>query len=314
MLAKLVPTLPEGEQWAYELKLDGYRTLCVKSGSAVHLFSRNRNSFTERYSQLLPRLKAVRCESAVIDGEIVAHDEKGMPSFQALQHGSEKSKRLVFYAFDLLNVDGRDTTSLPLTERKGMLEEILKGSGVLFSQELQGSAKVVLEAVRAHGLEGVVAKRKGSVYESGKRSGAWQKVRANLEQEFVIGGFVPGLGTFESLLVGYYDSKQLMFAGKVRAGYTPLIRREIFAKLRPLVKDGCPFANLPETKRSRWGEGLNAEDMRKCVWVKPVIVAQIAFLEWTRSSHLRHSRFIALRDDKPAREVKKESNSHDERT
>jgi bifunctional non-homologous end joining protein LigD len=190
-----------------------------------------------------------------------------------------------------------------------MLQEILKGSGVLFSHELQGSAEVVLEAIRAHGLEGVVAKRRTSPYEPGKRTGAWLKVRANLEQELVIGGFVPGFGSFESLIVGYFEAKQLMFAGKVRAGYTPLVRREIFAKLRPLVVDRCPFANLPETRRSRWGEGLNAEDMEQCVWVKPVLVAQIAFLEWTRTHHLRHSKFIALRDDKPASEVARESTS-----
>ena len=164
----------------------------------------------------------------------------------------------------------------------------------------------MLSAVREQRLEGIVGKRKDSVYEPGKRSGAWIKHRVNLGQEFVVGGFTPGPHGLDAIIVGYYRGKDLIYVARTRNGFVPASRRRAFEKLRPLVTPKCPFVNLPETRKARWGEALTAEKMKKCIWVRPEIVAQVEFLEWTDADHLRHSKFAGLRDDKSAREVVKE--------
>jgi bifunctional non-homologous end joining protein LigD len=155
-------------------------------------------------------------------------------------------------------------------------------------------------------LEGVVAKRKDSRYEIGKRSGSWAKYRLNSGQELVIGGYIPGAYGVDAIVVGYYRGDDLIYVARVRNGFVPASRRQVFARLKPLLISKCPFANLPETHKGRWGEGLTAADMDKCVWVRPEIVARIEFLEWTESDHLRHSKFAGLREDKDARTVIKE--------
>jgi bifunctional non-homologous end joining protein LigD len=164
----------------------------------------------------------------------------------------------------------------------------------------------MLGFVKEHGLEGVVAKRADSVYEPGKRSGLWSKYRVNLGQEFVVGGYTAG-NPFDALVVGFYRGKDLMFAGRVRAGFVPATRREVLAKLKGLKIAKCPFANLPEKEPGRWGQGLTAEKMKLCTWVKPEVVIRIDFAEWTGADKLRHTKFVALRDDKPARRVVRET-------
>ena len=167
----------------------------------------------------------------------------------------------------------------------------------------------MLAAVRQQQLEGVVSKRKTSVYEAGNRTGSWVKMRINRGQEFVIGGFFPGPHGIDSIVIGYYRGKDLVYVARVRNGFVPATRRMVYGKLKPLVTDKCGFVNLPETGRTRWGEILNAEKMNKCVWVRPKLVAVIEFLEWTEGDRLRHSKFVALRDDKNPREVVKEPSS-----
>jgi ATP-dependent DNA ligase len=157
--------------------------------------------------------------------------------------------------------------------------------------------------VRQHQLEVVVAKRQDSLYEAGKRSGSWVKMRINRAQEFVIGGFMPGPHGVDSIIVGYYRGKDLYYVARVRNGFVPATRRMVYEELKPFVIDKCPFVNLPETGRARWGEILDAEKMKKCVWVRPKLVAVIEFLEWTEGDRLRHSKFVALRDDKNPREM-----------
>jgi ATP-dependent DNA ligase len=164
----------------------------------------------------------------------------------------------------------------------------------------------MLRSAREQGLEGVIAQRKNSRYEAGKRSGAWTKYRLDSGQELVIGGYVPGAHGVESIIVGYYKEAELIYLTRVRNGFVPATRRQVFAKLRPLVVADCPFANLPETQKGRWGIGLTAEDMKKCIWVRPEVVARIEYLEWTENDHLRHSKYVGLRDDKDARTVVKE--------
>jgi ATP-dependent DNA ligase len=171
---------------------------------------------------------------------------------------------------------------------------------------VEEAPKDLLSAVREQGLEGIIGKRKDSVYQPGKRSGAWIKYRVNRGQEFVIGGYFPGPHGIDSVIVGYYDGDELIYVARTRNGFVPASRRQVFLKLKHLVTPTCPFVNLPETRRSRFGEELNAEKMTKAVWLRPEAVAQIEFLEWTEADRLRHSKFVGLREDKNPRSVVKE--------
>jgi ATP-dependent DNA ligase len=172
---------------------------------------------------------------------------------------------------------------------------------------VQAPSGEVLEAVRGLGLEGIVGKRIDSVYEPGERSGAWIKYRANMEQEFVIGGYIPGARGFDALLVGVYEDKELVFVAKVKNGFVPRIRDGLFPALKALQTAKCPFRNLPEKRASRWGESLTAEKMKECYWVTPELVCQLAFVEWTDAWHLRHCTFVAMRDDKKSAEMVRET-------
>jgi len=308
MMAKLTEHLPEGEQWTYEVKWDGYRALLLKSGDRVRLLSRKENDLTATYPAIEAAGGKLRADNAILDGEIVALDAKGKPSFQALQHRSaHRQYAIVFYAFDLLHFNGDDLTRLPLRERRKRLPFIVKGSGILLSEPLPGTPQQVIEAVSRVGLEGVVAKRTDSQYQSGERSGAWVKLKLDKQQEFVIGGYRPGPNGVDALLVGYHEGKQLRFAGKVRAGFTPHLRRDVFDSLKTLQIATCPFADLPNSKTSHWGGGVTAEQMAEMTWVKPKLVAQIRFVEWTNDGHLRHAAFLGLRSDKRASDVHREA-------
>jgi bifunctional non-homologous end joining protein LigD len=174
---------------------------------------------------------------------------------------------------------------------------------VLSSDPLPGSAPQIEQAVRGLQLEGVVAKKRQSAYEPGRRSTAWIKVKFNRRQEFVIGGYKPNAANFESLVVGYYERRKLHFAGRVRAGLTPGIRAEIYRRIAPHRIDRCPFVDLPNSRKGHWGEGVTEEDMAKLRWVEPRLVIEVSFVEWTRDGALRHSEFVALRDDKRASDV-----------
>lgn len=174
---------------------------------------------------------------------------------------------------------------------------------VLFSGPLEGPLDSILKVVRKHNLEGVIAKRSDSVYEPGRRSLAWQKLPLKPKQEFVIGGYRPEGATLELILVGYYENNKLLFAGKVRNGLNPGTRRKLLTILKPLSTVRCPFANLPSSSTGHWGEGVTAEDMKDYIWLKPGIVAEIKFTEWTTGNVLRHPEFVDLRDDKQPREV-----------
>jgi bifunctional non-homologous end joining protein LigD len=306
MAATLVDTLPAGDEWLYEAKFDGYRAIVVKEGKTVKILSRKGNDLTSDYPQVHTAVLRLSADHAMIDGEIVAFDEDGRPSFQQLQHRTAKGTAIRFFAFDLLHLNGKDLSGEPLALRRRQLEQLLRKSDVEFSQELPGTADQVIHAVAEVGLEGVVAKRRDSRYEPGKRSGAWQKFKLQHRQEFVIGGYKPENENFQSLVVGYYDAKTLRFAGRVRAGFAAAQRAAVFARVKPLATAKCPFADLPTGKSSHWGEGVTEEDMKVLKWVRPNLVADIAFTEWTRDGHLRHSTFIGLRDDKDPRDVFRE--------
>ena len=302
-----VAKLPDGAQWLYEIKLDGYRAEAVRSKGGVILFSRRRKSFNKQFSLIVEALADLP-ENTVVDGEVVALDESGRPDFNLLQNFRSGASRIHFFVFDLLIYQGRDLTRLPLFERREIMRSVLKFKSprIHISDYVEASATDMLDAVREQGLEGIVGKRKDSVYEPGKRSGAWIKYRVNRGQELVIGGYIPGTHGLDSIIVGYYKGDDLIYVARVRNGFVPASRRQVFGRLRSLEVPDCPFVNLPEKNRSRWSEGLTAEDMKKCVWIRPEIVAQIEYLEWTESNHLRHSKFIGLREDKDSRTVVKE--------
>lgn len=304
MLATLAATIPAGKGWAYEVKWDGYRTLAVKDRARVALYSRNLKDFTRTYASITAAVANVSAASAILDGEIVAIDGEGRPSFQALHHSDAHT--LVYYVFDLLHFEGCDLTREPLRVRRAALAGLALTPPILRSDPLPGTPAQIETAVRALGLEGLVAKRLDSRYEPGRRSAAWIKVKFQLRQEFVVGGFTDDGGRVDALVVGYYDGKDLLSAGKVRAGLTPPLRRQLFDALARLRQKRCPFANLPDSGSSHWGEGITAEDMETIAWVKPTTVVQVAFTEWTRDGHLRHASFLGVRDDVTARDVRRE--------
>ena len=292
-----VPKIPEGPLWVYEIKLDGYRAVGVnpKQGKPA-LFSRSGKSFDETFPDVSKAL-ATLPPGIVVDGEVVALDDQGRPDFHLLTHSRSSAQRIRFFVFDVLVFKNEDVMAQPLLERRKLLQTLSIESEIIKLLEYyQTSAGQMLDVIRQHSLEGVVAKRLDSPYEPGRRTGAWVKHRIAQQDDFVIGGYMPGAHGIDSLIVGEYNKNKLMYVARVRAGLVPSSRREVFRMLQPFTIKSCPFVNLPETGRSRWGESLTAEKMKKCVWVKPKLSARIEFLERTEGGRLRHSRFVRLND------------------
>ena len=310
MLLLRSDTLPDDrERWAYQLKFDGFRAIAFKSGGRVTLRSRNDKDFTGRHPDVV-RALAKLPDDTVIDGELVALDEDGRPSFNALQNFDGPKTTVLYYVFDVMLLAGRNVMAEALDARHALLERRivpLLAEPARYMGELDASLRDLIHSVKTHGLEGLVAKRRTSRYDPGLRSGAWMKMRVNRGQEFVIGGYTVGTRTFDALVFGYYEGNRLLYAARTRSGFTPAIREQLARKLRPLEIPDCPFANLPEAKSGRWGQGLTKAKMADCRWVRPELVGQFEFLEWTPDNHLRHSRFVGLRDDKSPRQVRRES-------
>ena len=294
---------PEGHEWRYELKLDGFRAIGRESGRSAQLWSRNQKDFTRRFSDIVKGIRELS-DDTVVDGEIVALDENGKPSFNLLQ-GFGTASAIVLYPFDLLMLRGKDVRIWPLDDRREQLREIISPlpDTIRYSETFNVPLSELMRAVREHRLEGIVTKRAGSQYRSGERSSDWLKWRANRGQEFVIGGYSPNGDVLDSLLVGYYDGRELMYAASVRAGIPSEFRRALLTHFEELRIPRCPFVNLPDRTEGRWGEGLTAAKMAVCYWLHPFIVARIEFLEWTPKTRLRHPRFAGIRSDKDAPEV-----------
>jgi DNA ligase D-like protein (predicted ligase) len=307
MLLLRAETLPDDARWEYQIKLDGYRAIAFKSGGKVRLRSRNDKDFALRYPSVVSGLANLPDET-VIDGEIVALDEDGRPSFSVLQNYGPSPGPVQFYVFDVMVVAERDVMREPLEQRRRLLEKKILPKlrePVRYAGSLDAKLADLVHSVKAQGFEGLVAKRLGSVYEPGLRSGAWLKMRVNQGQEFVIGGYTIGTTTFDALVFGYYEGNRLVYAARTRNGFTPATRVQLFKRFKTLEIADCPFANLPEARSGRWGQGLTIAKMAQCRWLRPVLVGQFEFLEWT-GEHLRHSRFIALREDKNAKDVRRE--------
>ena len=309
MLLLKTEELPDGPRWTYELKLDGYRAIAYKRDGVVRLRSRNNKDFDARYPDVLKGLAKLP-DDTVVDGEVVAFDEEGRPSFNALQNYGASAAPVVYYVFDVMVLAGRNVMREPLEKRRQLLEaRILPkvAEPVRYAAPLDADLPVLVTSVREQGFEGLVAKRRDSVYEPGLRSGAWMKMRVNRGQEFVIGGYTRGTKTFDALVFGYYEGSRLIYVARTRSGFTPVTRQQLFRRFKGLEIAECPFVNLPEEKSGRWGQGLTKAKMAECQWLKPVLVGQFEFLEWTGENHLRHSRFIGLREDRKARDVVRES-------
>jgi bifunctional non-homologous end joining protein LigD len=309
MLAQPVEELPEGPEFQYEIKLDGYRALAVIQKGAGRLLSRRNNVLNDKFPSITEELKNLE-DGLILDGEVVALDAHGRPSFNLLQHRRENANAIVYYVFDVLAFRERDVRQLALQQRRELLDEVFQSARepLRVSAILDAAPSDLISAVKSQGLEGIIAKRVNSRYESKQRSGAWVKYRVNKGQELVIGGYRAGNNDFDNLAVGYYDDAgRLIFIAKIKNGFTPDVKKQVFDRLRPLETRVCPFGNLPEPKAARRGEALTAEAMKKYRWVKPRLVAQVEFTDWTAADHLRHSRFVALRDDKDPKDVHKES-------
>jgi bifunctional non-homologous end joining protein LigD len=313
MKAKLVEKPPATGDWIYELKFDGIRLIAVKRDEKVSLLSRNQNDLSGRFPEIVEAIENLPPREYVIDGEVVAVDGKGRSSFQLLQaHEMEGRKSpIYFYAFDLLQLDGKSLIELPLEARKNVLEKLCADAGdpIRYSGAIGSDAKRLLEEVRRRGLEGLIGKQRSSVYEPGRRSGAWVKLKCVNEQEFVIGGYTPPQGArkhFGAILVGYYENNKLVFAGKVGTGFTSKSLSMLHKKFQKEARDDCPFVDLPSRQNGQWVLGITPSMMKKMHWVNPKFVAQIKFAEWTRDGKLRAPVFLALREDKKPTDVIRE--------
>jgi bifunctional non-homologous end joining protein LigD len=313
MKALAVEKVPAGD-WVLEIKFDGYRALATIDRGAVELWSRNHKPLTADYSAITEPLSRLRCESAVLDGEIVALDENGRPRFQLLQRRRSEihSGPIMFYLFDLLQLDGRSFLDEPIEERKRALSALLdqQSDPLRLSPVFSTTPARLLAEVKRKHLEGIIAKKSGSRYEPGLRSGAWIKCRLAHEQEFVIGGFTPPGGSrphFGAILIGYYERGKLLYAGKVGTGFDTRTLTDLHRKFATLRAGACPFSNLPMTQKPRWGLGMTSAEMRHVSWLRPELVAQIRFAEWTEETLLRQPVYLGLRTDKPAREVVREA-------
>jgi bifunctional non-homologous end joining protein LigD len=259
-------------------------------------------------------VKELSIQECVIDGEVVALDKEGRSSFQLLQALEMEGRKapLCFYVFDLLQLEGRSLLKLPLAQRKEILGQLCQGAGdpIRFSGEIGSDATQLLKEVKRRGLEGIIGKQRSSVYEPGRRSGAWIKLKCLNEQEFVIGGYTPPGGArkhFGAILAGYYKDKKLLFAGKVGTGFTGKTLSILHRKFQQEARQDCPFADLPSKQGGQWVQGITPSMMRKMHWVNPKFVAQIKFAEWTRDGKLRQPVFLGLREDKNPKEIGREA-------
>ena len=282
--------------WIFERKLDGIRCIAIKDGSGVSLMSRTAHRMNDQFGEVAEALEREPAEDFVLDGELVAFRD-GVTSFELLQQRHRRHVRVQYYVFDLPRLNGEDLRPLPLRERKARLRRALRFEGTIrFNPHRNGEhgEELYREACRK-GLEGVIAKRADSPY-TGKRSRDWLKLKCHAEQELVIGGFTAPKGSrtdFGALLVGYNEKSALRYAGKVGTGFDQATLGELGAQLRELEQDESPFRPFkPVPPGTRW--------------VRPELVAQVAFSEWTRDGRLRHPRFLGLREDKPARDVVRE--------
>jgi bifunctional non-homologous end joining protein LigD len=306
-LATLVNAIPKGDEWLHEIKFDGYRILCRIDNGQVSFLTREAQDWTNRFKTLAIPARKLEVHYAFLDGEVVALDANGATNFQLLQNSlkQDTSSNLVYYVFDLLHLDGRDLTTMPLIERKELLKGLLprnrdpkNAASLRHSDHWIGKGEALFDKACAMGLEGIIAKKKNEPYRSG-RSKDWLKIKCVKSQEFVIGGFTDPAGSranLGALLLGVYDDgEDLRYAGRVGTGFNAASLADLRARLDKIERKSTPFSNPPR-----------GADARGVHWVKPDLVGEVAFTGWTSDNLLRHPSFKGLREDKPAGKVKRE--------
>ncbi|HET6933451.1 MAG TPA: non-homologous end-joining DNA ligase, partial [Candidatus Angelobacter sp.] len=305
MLACLASILPSGADWLYEVKWDGYRALCFLEKGRIRMVSRRGNTMDKQFPEVAEALqKAVKADSAVLDGEIVAFDENGAPSFQLLQNRTgfrrsaiktDKPHALCFFAFDLLYLNGFDLRKASLIDRRQLLSSIIHpNETVRYSDHFVGKGAELLQAVKEKGLEGIVAKQAQSRYES-KRSNSWLKFKVTCQQDFVICGFIEGEREhFGSLVLGYNEGKRLLYAGNVGSGFTQQSLKSVYEQIKPLITKKPVLNDVPR-------------EIGEVTWVKPDLVCLVKFSSWTEDARLRAPVFMGLRPDVSAAEVVRET-------
>ncbi len=330
MLATPTNELPAGDDWAFELKWDGVRALLYVGGGELRIAARRGADATPRYPELAPIGEALAGREVILDGEVVAFDEDGNPSFGLLQRRMgltdpgrirlrSRETPVTYVAFDLLWLDGLSLGDEPYARRRELLAELdFDGPSWQTPRHRVGDGEALLDAIRRRGLEGIVAKRLDSPYRPGRRTGAWLKLQNRRRQELVVGGYMPGLGGrasgVGSLLVGYWDAtpdeaealgrpQRLVYAGGVGTGFTAERLRELAELLEPLRRETSPFEAGwdPQVKYA-----ARARERGGLVWVEPVVVCEVEFLAWTHEDTVRAASFKGLRDDKDPREVVRE--------
>ena len=302
MLATLAAEVPKGGDWLHEVKWDGYRAIADVRGSDTTLTSRNDNDLTGRFESVAREIsRAVKTPNCVLDGEVCALDEQGRATFSAMQQGKDGT-RYVYVVFDLLEVDGEPIVELPLTERRERLEKVLdrRNKTVQFSESFD-DGQALYRAAQKQGFEGVISKRRDSRYEPGRRNRTWLKVKTHGRQEFVVAGYTRGQGRregrFGSLILGYWKDGELVYAGNVGTGFTDGEIDRLLAKLRPLESKEPTIEPVPKMPKIRKGA---------IAWVKPELVAEVEFAEWTHDGRLRAPSYQGLREDKSTTDVRRE--------
>ncbi|MBI2434404.1 MAG: DNA ligase D, partial [Candidatus Hydrogenedentes bacterium] len=301
-LATLVKEVPKGAAWLHEMKFDGYRLLCVKKQDKVHLLTRHGKDWSAKFTPVVEAIRKLVVREAVLDGEIVVLRQNGTTDFQALQNAMKAGRKTVFtlYLFDLLFCEGYDLRHVPLAERKALLVQLLpeRASGPLrYSQHIQGEGQDVYEHACRYGMEGIISKQADAVYEQ-RRTRSWVKVKCLKRQEFVIVGYTSPSGArshFGALVLGHYDGKELVYAGRAGTGFTEESLKRVHAAMKPLQMEESPLATP-----------LRGQEARGVHWLQPKLVAEVEFSEWTEDGILRHPSFKGLREDKAAKEVTRE--------
>jgi bifunctional non-homologous end joining protein LigD len=297
MLAKESVSAFSDKDWIYEIKWDGYRAIAEINKKDVLLYSRNGNTFNESYPVVVEALQKMNIK-AVLDGEIVALDENGMPSFQFLQDYGNNIYPLVYYVFDILSLNGKDTTGLTLMERKDLLKKLLKKNEVIkYSDHIEEKGEQFFELAKEKDMEGIMAKKADSQYHPGTRTREWLKIKHHKTQEAIIAGFTEPGGSrkyFGALILAQKEGKELRYIGHTGSGFDFKGLKEMYARLKPLIQSTCPFKTPPKTNMP-------------VTWVKPVLVCEMKYTEVTKDGHLRHPIFLRLREDKKAREVTTDS-------
>lgn len=302
-LAILVATPPDGDEWVHEIKLDGYRIGCRLRAGRATLISRNGKDWTVSFPDITAAAAALPITDGLLDGEVCIVLPDGRTSFQMLQNafsGGTAGGTLVYFVFDLLRLDGERLQALPLVERKARLRKLIgrrKTGRVRYAEHLEGDGRAFFNQACRLGLEGIISKRASEPYRPG-RHGDWLKTKCVLEQEFVVGGFTDPEGSragIGALLIGYYEGGSLVFSGKVGTGFSHKVAVDLRRKLEAIALKTCPFDPPPERPIAKAAH-----------WVKPKLVCQVVFTEWTGDGKIRHPSFQGLRSDKKPAEVTRE--------